>query len=157
MKNKSLLITFDETERELLFYKVLTDGKYEFAIKVPLSLYQEKLPDEAEQVMGATVFTFFDHWADVKMGIREYAREAKESLADMRGSIIKRANEGDADAQYKLAVECFNSGVLNRAKVQIEEAEAWLNKASTNGSTEAIEYLSKHWERDKASALRSMT
>lgn len=156
MKN-SLHITYDEAAQEILFYKVLADGKREFAIKVPLSLYQEKLPDEAERVMGATIFAFFDRWADVKIGIREYAIEARESLADMRRDIVKRANDGDADAQYQIAMECFDSGVLNRAKAKIEEAEVWLNKASANGSIQAAEYLSKHWERDKASALRAMS
>ena len=156
MKN-SLLITYDEAAQEILFYKVLADGKREFAIKVPLSLYQEKSPDEAEQVMGATIFAFLDRWADVKIGVRDYALEARESLADMRRDIAKRANDGDADAQYQIAMECFDSGVLSRTKTKIEEAEVWLNKASANGSIQATEYLSKHWERDKASALRAMS
>jgi hypothetical protein len=157
MNTNNLLITYDEATREICFFRVLADGKREFAIKVPLSLYQEKLPDQAEQVMGATVFAFFDRWADVKIGIREYAREAKESLADMRRDVAQRANDGDADAQYQMAIECFDSGVLNRAKAKIEEAEAWLKKASANGSLQATEYLNKHWERDKASALRAMS
>lgn len=154
---KCLLIAYDEEAQEIRFYEVSDDEKPELAIKVPLSQYQERGPDRAEQLMGETVFTFFDRWAQVKMGLRNYVQEAKASLNSRIEAVKSRAAGGEASAQYHLAIECLTSGVKNRSASQIEEAELWLRKAAAGGFEDAIEYLAKHWEREKAHALRSIS
>lgn len=156
MKKISLLIEYDEAMQEIRFCELSVDGKRSLAIKVPLSLYRERGADQAERVMGETVFTFIDRWANVKIGLRDYESEARERLASMRGAITTLAEQGNAEAQYHLAIELFTSGVRNRSLKQIDEADAWLRKAAANGAMDAVEYLGKHWERDKASALRSI-
>lgn len=157
VEKKSLLIDYDEDHQEIRFYEVFQSGKRDLAIKVPLSLYKERGPDQAEQLMGETVFTFFDQWAAVKMGLRDYVREAKASLATRVDATKGRADSGDAMSQYHLAIECLTSGVKNRSAKQIEEAEVWLRKSAAGGFGDAVEYLAKHWEREKAFALRSIT
>lgn len=156
MSKKNLLIDYDEAACEIRFFEVSLDGKKSLAIKVPLSLYQEQSPDQAERLMGETVFTFFDQWAHIKMGLRNYVEDSKRSLATGHADIEKLAQQENADAQYQLAIDCFTVGVSNRSAGDIERAESWLQKAAANGSREAVDYLRDHWERDKNSALRGM-
>lgn len=158
MPNKDLLIHYDESAQEIVFCEVdAISGNKRFAFKVPLALYKEKNADEAERIMGETVFTFFDRWADVKMGLRNYVEEAKEALARGVAVTEKLAKEGNAEAQYQLAIECFTDGVRGRSATQLEEAESWLKKSAAGGYKTAIDYLEKFWEREKASALRGMS
>lgn len=156
MTIKKLQIEYDELAQNINFYEVASDGKLDFVIKVPVSLYREKEPDEAERVMGETVFTFFDRWANTKMGLRNYVVEAHQSIELRRKKTGTLAEDGNAEAQYELAIDCFTLGVRNRSSTQVEEAESWLKKAVVNGSKDAAEYFEKHWERDKASALRGI-
>lgn len=158
MTTRDLLIHYDESGQEIVFSEVdAISGNKRFAFKVPLALYQERGADEAERTMGETVFTFFDRWADVKMGLRNYVEEAKEALTKGVEDTEKLAKEGDAEAQYQLAIECFTDGVRGRSATKLEEAESWLRKAAAGGCKTAIDYLEKFWERDKASALRGMS
>lgn len=153
MGSKGLLIDYDEDAQEIRFYEVSDAGQHDLAIKVPLSLYQEKGPDGAERLMGETVFTFFDHWAKVKMGLRDYVQEAKGSLARRVVALKSQAATDEASAQYILAIECLTEGIRNRSAVHVEEAETWLKKSAAAGFDDAVEYLAKHWARERASAL----
>jgi hypothetical protein len=157
VEKKKLLIDYDEDTKEIIFYEVSQDGCQKIAIKVPLSLYQKQGPDQAERLMGETVFTFFDSWANIKMGLREYVQEAKKSLASRLDSLRIRALDGEATAQYYFAIECLTSGIKNRSASQIEDADSWLRKSAASGFEDAVEYLAKNWEREKAFALRSIS
>ena len=158
MTTKDFLIHYDESGQEIVFSEVdAISGNKRFAFKVPLALYQKKGADEAERIMGETVFTFFDRWADVKMGLRNYVKETKEALASGVVDTERLAKEGDAEAQYQLAIECFTDGVRSRSAAKLEEAESWLRKAAAGGYKTAIDYLEKHWAREKASVLRGMS
>lgn len=110
-----MLIDYDELAQEIRFYEVSSDGKQSLAIKVPLSLYQEKGSDEAERVMGETVFTFFDRWAAIKMGLRDYVGEARQSIVSRRSEIAKLAESGNAEAQYQFAIDCFTTGARDHS------------------------------------------
>ena len=156
MMPKKLLIEYDEESQEIKFSEITGDQLPSLAIKVPVSLYTEAGPDKAEQRMGETVFTFLDRWSVTKIALRNYVADAEASLKEARSDISRKAKAGNAEAQYHLAIDCFTEGVKSRSRSAIEEAEAWLRKAAANGSKEAIEYLHSHWERDKASALRSI-
>ncbi len=158
MTTKDLLIHYDESGQEIVFSEFdAISGNKRFAFKVPLALYQDKGAEGAERIMGETVFTFFDRWADVKMGLRNYVEEAKAVLASGVADTERLAKEGNAEAQYQLAIECFTDGVKGRSTAKLEEAESWLRKAAEGGYKTATDYLENFWEREKASALRGMS
>lgn len=157
MPDKDLLIHYDEDAQEIIFYEVdvATDSK-KSAFRVPLSFYKEKAVDEAERTMGETVFTFFDRWSEVKMGLRNYVEESKQALAKAQRQTKTLARKNDPLAQYHFAINCFTEGVRKRSLADIEKAEQWLKKSASNGCDEAIKYLKEHWERDKTSAQRGI-
>ena len=157
MTGIKLLIEYDERAQEMKFFEVSGDLPPVLAIKVPVAVYTSDGPDLAERKMGETVFTFFDRWATTKIGLRNYVDEARAALDAGKKGTDQKARAGDEQAQYHLAIELFTEGVKEKSENAIEEAESWLRKAAANGSRDAADYLNKHWERDKASALRAIS
>lgn len=157
MTGIKLLIEYDEQTQEMKFFEVVGDLAPVLAIKVPVAIYTSDGPDLAERKMGETVFTFFDRWATTKIGLRSYVDEARTALHAGKKEIEQKAGVGDEEAQYHLAIELFTEGVKEKSESAIEKSESWLRLAAANGSREAADYLLKHWERDKASALRAIS
>ena len=152
---RDLLIEYDESLQEIRFYEVSNQSARKFEIKVPVSLLTEHTADSAERMLGAAVFAFLDRRATKKIGVRDYAAEAAASVLKTREVMQKQATDGDAGAKYHLALDRLAQGLRNRSLMQIEEAEALLLAAAAGGNTDAKDYLEKHWQREKAAAVRA--
>lgn len=157
MITTKLLIEYDEHAQEIRFFEMSGDSPPSLAIRVPVAVYTDGGAELAERRMGETVFTFFDRWSKTKIGLRNYVEEARAAHAAGRTDVAHKAHVDDASAQFHLAIDRFTEGVKDKSAVAIGEAESWLRRAAANGSKEAVEYLSKHWERDKAFALRTIS
>jgi TPR repeat protein len=127
----------------------------EFPLEVPVSTYLDAGPDEAEKMMGAGIFAMLDFHATKKIGLRDYAEQAGVRVQTDAVCVENDAKAGDPQAQYFHALDLFNRGVRTGSASDIQEAEVWLSRAAEAGNREA--HLSKHWERNKALALRGVS
>ena len=152
---RDLLIEYDESLQEIRFYETSNQSTRKFEIKVPVSLLTEHSADSAERMLGAAVFAFLDRRATKKIGLRDYAAEAAASVLETREAMREQASNGGAVAKYHLALDTLAQGLRNRSLKDIQEAEALLLAAAAAGNVEAQDYLDRHWEREKAAAIRA--
>jgi hypothetical protein len=157
VKNKQrvdLLIRFDPDRQSLLFYDVTSEisgGTIKAVGRTPKSEFsvettKAKGPSEAERAIGACVFAFIDFHNIEKIGLRDYAQMLEEDVSQRRGA----AGNGDADAQFELAMDHVSKAMKKYSRADIQKAETYLRWASEHGSAEAVEYLRDQWPRIKA-------
>jgi hypothetical protein len=108
-----LRIVFDEDNDELIFHRMIPAGAEMKngpltrmpAVTIKISQLREKGPDEAERLLGASVFLFFEFHSNKKISIRNYEQESR----DASHSIIERhekrkKKEIDAATKFALAL-----------------------------------------------------
>ena len=138
----------------LLFYDVVSEEKHSAItshgrrpkLELPLDLTKAKGPDEAEKAIGASVFAFIDFHNREKIGLRDY----DQLLAQHTSQQKLAAGEGDADAQFELAMDHIKKAMKKYSPTDIRRAESYLRWAAEHGSSVAAEYLQHQWERIKA-------
>jgi hypothetical protein len=160
-----LRIVFDEDNDELIFHRMIPAGAEMKngpltrmpAVTIKISQLREKGPDEAERLLGASVFLFFEFHSNKKISIRNYEQESR----DASHSIIERhekrkKKEIDAATKFALALAYHDRAVDRRNASDIVAAERMLKEAASAGSGEAEQFLKAHWPRMKAAAERKI-
>lgn len=158
---RDLIVHYDE-ERDILV-TFSTDAKNteairqdEFPLEVPLEILREVTPEEAEMKVGAGILSLLDLHSKKRLGIRDYRAEARRGQSEALRQLSAEVAAGSAEARYQLALERIASGMRDRIWTHIEEAENLLREAAQMGHGDAIAYLQKHWQRDKALAERTI-
>ncbi|WP_139798703.1 hypothetical protein [Andreprevotia lacus] len=159
---RDLIIHFDEENETIVCYSTEERNiekirAREFPLEVPLSMYVEAGADDAERMMGAGIFALLELHGGLKLGMRDYKGESREAKVADFAKIEFKAQHGDAECQFMLAMDLFSRGVRTRSASDIELAEVWLEKSAEGNFLEAIEYLHGDWAMDKDSALRGIS
>jgi hypothetical protein len=149
-----LLIRYDPDAQKLLFYDVTSEAKGSEIVshgkrpklELPIDVTKAKGPEEAERAIGACVFAFIDFHNEEKIGLRDYDQVLTEHTSHQRLA----SGEGNADAQFELAMEHIDKAMKKHSPDDIKKAESYLRWASEHGSTGAADYLQHQWERIKA-------
>lgn len=160
-----LLIVFDEEKDQLLFYRAPPRGAARKggplterpAFTLQISALREKEANEAERLVGAGVFLFFEHHSDRKIGIRNYEDHTTNLAEETIHRLEKMSTEvHSSDHKFHLAMAYYDRGVGRRRWSDVEKAEMLLRQAASDGLDKAKEFLKEHWDRMRASAERMM-
>jgi TPR repeat protein len=148
MNNKrDLLIHYDEDRQKFIFYMVDVDQTSALRAKTfdgvcpDVAFFKEKSPDEAERILGSSVFAALDHGSITKVGIRDYKTESE---AAMQTSLVEAkiaAENGDPEAQFDLYMHFHMQTLKFGLQSDLDSAEQMLLASVKAGYPHAIKAL----------------
>ncbi len=108
---RDVLIHYDEEKDEIAFYTLdvaatarARANSFDGA-RLPLADLRKQGAEEAERTVGSGIFSLLDAFSIRKAGIRDYESISNEEHLAYVAHLEELAAEGDADAQYHLAIE----------------------------------------------------
>lgn len=110
-----------------------------------IDTFKAKSPDEAERVLGASIFALLDLSSHTKIGIRDYSETSAEWEDEIADELKSKAAAGDVTAQFELAMEAITEGLRMKSRKRMDEADALLKRAVAGGNAEAVEYFANLW------------
>lgn len=156
---RDLLIHYDEDRGELIFHSVPVEGTVAVransfdGVRPEVSFLRGLPPDEAEQSMGRLVFSLIDLNSAKQIGIRDYKAEADAAHVEYVAELEEQASGGDAEAQYRLALEMHRSAMGNYSLADLNRAESLLMSAAAKGLEKAKE-TAESWSSLREAAER---
>jgi TPR repeat protein len=144
----SYVIAYDESARSIAFE--LPSGTRLFEIS--LSTLQELGLSEASKFVGERLLLLLPETRRLLTGLPATVDvdEIERSIQSMR----IRAEKGDGESLYRLAMLLISKATSGGTWSDIEEAESLLRSASQAGHDEANNFLLKIWPEIKAGYLR---
>lgn len=148
--SRDVIIHYDESGGKIVVSTVdhvLTAPLLAKALPLETSIetLKAKAPEDAERDLGAGIFALLDLSCHAKIGIRDYSAKTAEWEAEHTEELEQKSADGDATAQFNLAMEMIAQGLRTKSKKKMEEADVLLRRAVAGGNTEAAEYLADLW------------
>jgi len=159
---RDLLIHYDEDRQVLIFHSVKTADTSEIransfdGVQPPVDHYKSMAPDEAERALGSLAFSLIDLNSERKIGIRDYATEAKAAHEAYVRELEEQVKSGDPEVQYYLFIELHSSALKNYSVEDLVRAETLLLAANAQGY-EAARGSLEDWPMLKAAAERRIS
>jgi hypothetical protein len=142
---RDVLVHFDEEKNEFVLYAVAVGDTKDIrarefdGARLDLPYFLEMSPDQAEKILGETIFGLVDTFATKKTGIRPYEALAKERHNEDIAEWEISAKQGDPQAQYMLFIEYHSRALFNCDGAALTTAEEMLEAAAAQGYQNAVE------------------
>lgn len=156
---RDVLIHYDEEKDEIAFYTLdvaatarARAGSFDGA-RLPLAELRNQGADEAERTIGSGVLSLLDAFGVKKAGIRDYESISNEEHLAYVAHLEQLAAEGDADAQYHLAIELIRQARDTGEAGLAEVADRHFQAAVKAGLEKAVKTVDT-WPRLMASARK---
>lgn len=156
-KKRDLLIHYDEEKQKFIFYMLDVDQTSALRAKAfdgacpDVAFFKEKSPDEAERILGRSVFAALDLGSITKVGIRDYRSESETA---MQTSLVENkiaAEKGDPEAQFLLYMHYHSQTLRFGLQDDLERAEIMLLASANAGYPNAVSAF-ENWPLVKEAA-----
>ena len=143
-KKRDLLIHYDEDKQKFIFYMLDVDQTSELRAKTfdgvcpDVAFFKEKSPDEAERILGSSVFAALDRGSNTKVGIRDYESESEEVMQARLAEAKIAAEKGDPEAQFELYMHYHSQTLRFGLQNDLDRAEVMLLASVNAGYPNAI-------------------
>ncbi|TXI90591.1 MAG: hypothetical protein E6Q34_08660 [Burkholderiaceae bacterium] len=154
---RDLLIHYDEGQQKFIFYLVDVSQTADLRARSfdgvcpDVSFFKEKEPDEAERILGSSVFAALDHGSIVKVGIRDYAAESEAAMIAWLEEAKIAAEKGDPEAQFDLYMHFHSQTLKFGLESDLQRAEELLQASVAAGYPAAVSAF-KNWPLIKSAA-----
>jgi hypothetical protein len=148
--SRDIIVHYDEDAGKLICSTVehrLTASLLAGALplEMPIANIKNKGADEAERILGASLFALIDIHSKNKIGLRDYKSMPTEWENEYADELARKAAQGDAAAKYELAMHKVADGLRSKSRSKMNEADLLLREAASLGNDEATEYVAKMW------------
>lgn len=156
---RDVLIHYDEEKDEIAFYTLdvaatarARANSFDGA-RLPLAELRKQGADEAERTVGSGIFSLLDAFSIRKAGIRDYESISNEEHLAYVAHLEKLAADGDADAQYHLAIELVRQARDTGDAALADRADGHFQSAVKAGLEKAVKTV-ETWPRLMAAARK---
>ncbi|CAJ0770184.1 hypothetical protein [Ralstonia chuxiongensis] len=163
-EKRDVIIHFDEDQQKLVSVTVPSAALRQliakaFPLESRLSDLADEGPDEAERRFGAGILALLDMHSLGGIGIRDYSAAVDATEEELRAlerdrerGLREKADSGDADSMFALALQLYRVANEEKSLARIGEADTLITAAAAKGNAEAQQFLSDSWPVLKARA-----